>query len=121
MMSNLCIQDILLKDEDPVIRMVTAHGETETNRIFSFSHLSNMDLIRGLNENMGLRRPNIFGSVYMGLTMTKPALDLVCQMLPTDEKFNYYVLSMLSKVKPEKKYPQALCLVDSFDDRDRVS
>lgn len=68
------------------------------------------DLIKGLYVEMGFSRPSKIQGVTLPMILTPPYKDLVAQAHNGSGKTTCFVLGMLSRVDPNLKAPQAICI-----------
>lgn len=86
-------------------------GDTVYTRAGTFEeHNLSEELLRGLYEEMGFRRPTKIQAVTLPMILMPPYYDLVSQAHDASGKTICFVLGMLSRVDLKKKIPQALCL-----------
>ncbi|CAA6671271.1 unnamed protein product [Spirodela intermedia] len=96
--------------EDSAIKAVTS-GDTVYTSALSFEDLSlSKELIQGLYVEMGFKRPSKIQAVSLPMILTPPHKNLVAQAHNGSGKTTCFVLGMLSRVDPQKKLPQALCI-----------
>lgn len=86
-------------------------GETVYTSAVSFEDLKlSKELIQGLYVEMGFKRPSKIQAVSLPMILTPPCKNLVAQAHNGSGKTTCFVLGMLSRVDPQKKLPQALCI-----------
>ncbi|XP_078445801.1 P-loop containing nucleoside triphosphate hydrolases superfamily protein [Wolffia australiana] len=96
--------------EDSAIKAVTS-GDTVYTSALTFEDLRLSDeLIQGLYVEMGFKRPSKIQAVSLPMILTPPHKNLVAQAHNGSGKTTCFVLGMLSRVDPQKKLPQALCI-----------
>jgi ATP-dependent RNA helicase DDX19/DBP5 len=68
------------------------------------------ELLKGLHEEMGFSRPSKIQAITLPMILTPPYKDLVAQAHNGSGKTTCFVLGMLSRVDPNRKVPQAICI-----------
>ena len=68
------------------------------------------ELLRGLQEEMGFKRPSRIQAETLPMILTPPFRDLIAQAHNGSGKTTCFGLGMLSRVDPRIKEPQALCI-----------
>eukprot|EP00124_Ichthyophonus_hoferi_P001009 Ihof_evm4s45 gene=Ihof_evmTU4s45 len=111
-------QGISLKDKS--VKQIDWDVEVEVQRqdpnspIYSkcqsFDELKiNPDLLKGVYA-MGFNRPSKIQETTLPMIVQSPPCDLLAQSQSGTGKTAAFSLGMLSRVKPDKHYPQAICL-----------
>lgn len=59
---------------------------------------------------MGFKKPSKIQAITLPMILTPPHKDLVAQAHNGSGKTTFFVLGMLSRVDPNVKAPQALCI-----------
>lgn len=103
--------DGLLDDpDDSQIEAVTS-GDTVYTSAVTFEELNlSKELIKGLYVEMGFSKPSKIQAVTLPMILTPPFKDLVAQAHNGSGKTTCFVLGMLSRVDPNRKTPQAICI-----------
>ncbi|KAM0890078.1 hypothetical protein ACQ4PT_027271 [Festuca glaucescens] len=101
----------LLDDsDDSQIQAVTSGGTVyESATTFEDVNLT-PELLKGLHEEMGFSRPSKIQAITLPMILTPPYKDLVAQAHNGSGKTTCFVLGMLSRVDPNRKVPQAICI-----------
>ncbi|XP_047089498.1 DEAD-box ATP-dependent RNA helicase 38 [Lolium rigidum] len=101
----------LLDDsDDSQIQAVTSGGTVyESATTFEDVNLT-PELLKGLHEEMGFSRPSKIQAITLPMILTPPHKDLVAQAHNGSGKTTCFVLGMLSRVDPNRKVPQAICI-----------
>uniref|UniRef100_M8CPE2 RNA helicase n=1 Tax=Aegilops tauschii TaxID=37682 RepID=M8CPE2_AEGTA len=68
------------------------------------------ELLKGLHDEMGFSRPSKIQAITLPMILTPPYRDLVAQAHNGSGKTTCFVLGMLSRVDPNRKMPQAICI-----------
>jgi hypothetical protein len=68
------------------------------------------ELLKGLHEEMGFSRPSKIQAITLPMILTPPYKDLVAQAHNGSGKTTCFVLGMLSRIDPNRKVPQAICI-----------
>ncbi|GFR49000.1 hypothetical protein Agub_g11021 [Astrephomene gubernaculifera] len=89
--------------------------KTEGDSIYSSAHKFeelplSPELLKGLYVEMKFERPSKIQALTMPMILTPPHKDLIAQAHNGSGKTTCFVLSMLSRVNPSLKAPQALCI-----------
>ncbi|RHN60374.1 putative RNA helicase [Medicago truncatula] len=92
--------------------------ETEVNSGYSpytsaatFEELSlSPELLKGLYVEMGFIKPSKIQEITLPMILNPPHKDLIAQARNGSGKTTCFVLGMLSRVDPNMKAPQALCI-----------
>ncbi|MQM02353.1 hypothetical protein Taro_035119 [Colocasia esculenta] len=96
-------------DESAISAVTT--GETVYTSALSFEDLKlSKELLQGLYVEMRFKRPSKIQAVSLPMILTPPHKNLVAQAHNGSGKTTCFVLGMLSRVDPQKKLPQALCI-----------
>ncbi|KAF9617991.1 hypothetical protein IFM89_039306 [Coptis chinensis] len=102
--------DFLEEAEDTNITAVTAEDTLySTAATFEDLNLSE-ELLRGLYVEMKFTRPSKIQSVSLPMILSPPYKNLIAQAHNGSGKTTCFVLGMLSRVDPNLKSPQALCV-----------
>uniref|UniRef100_A0A453ITE0 RNA helicase n=4 Tax=Triticinae TaxID=1648030 RepID=A0A453ITE0_AEGTS len=101
----------LLDDsDDSQIQAVTSGGTVyESATTFEDVKLT-PELLKGLHDEMGFSRPSKIQAITLPMILTPPYRDLVAQAHNGSGKTTCFVLGMLSRVDPNRKMPQAICI-----------
>ncbi|VAH87541.1 unnamed protein product [Triticum turgidum subsp. durum] len=101
----------LLDDsDDSQIQAVTSGGTVyESATTFEDVKLT-PELLKGLHDEMGFSRPSKIQAITLPMILTPPYRDLVAQAHNGSGKTTCFVLGMLSRVDPNRKVPQAICI-----------
>lgn len=101
----------LLDDsDDSQIQAVTSGGTVyESATTFEDVNLT-PELLKGLHDEMGFSRPSRIQAITLPMILTPPYKDLVAQAHNGSGKTTCFVLGMLSRVDPNRKVPQAICI-----------
>ncbi|TYI87304.1 hypothetical protein E1A91_D04G126000v1 [Gossypium mustelinum] len=104
------INKFLDEPEDSNIKAVTA-GETPYTSAFTFEELNlSPELLKGLYVEMKFEKPSKIQAISLPMILTPPHLDLIAQAHNGSGKTTCFTLGMLSRVDPNLKAPQALCI-----------
>ncbi|KAM1294578.1 hypothetical protein ACFX13_014883 [Malus domestica] len=96
--------------EDSKISAVTA-GDTPYTSASSFEDLNlSPDVLKGLYVEMQFKKPSKIQAITLPMILTPPYKDLIAQAHNGSGKTTCFVLGMLSRVDPNIKAPQALCI-----------
>ncbi|PIA64933.1 hypothetical protein AQUCO_00100416v1 [Aquilegia coerulea] len=102
--------DFLDEPEDTQISAVTS-GDTLYSTATKFEDLNlSPELLKGLYIEMKFTRPSKIQSISLPMILTPPYKDLVAQAHNGSGKTTCFVLGMLSRVDPNLKEVQALCI-----------
>ncbi|KAF5204154.1 Dead-box atp-dependent rna helicase [Thalictrum thalictroides] len=102
--------DFLDEPEDTHISAVTS-GDTLYATAAKFEDLNlSPELLKGLYVDMKFTRPSKIQSISLPMILTPPYKDLVAQAHNGSGKTTCFVLGMLSRVDPNLKEVQALCI-----------
>ncbi|KAK6925553.1 DEAD/DEAH box helicase domain [Dillenia turbinata] len=98
--------------EDPEDSSIeTATGDTPYTSAKTFEELNlSPELLKGLYVEMKFERPSKIQAISLPMILTPPYKDLVAQAHNGSGKTTCFVLGMLSRVNPNLKAPQALCI-----------
>jgi ATP-dependent RNA helicase DDX19/DBP5 len=89
---------------------VTA-GDTPYTSASTFEDLNLSEaVLKGLYVEMGFKKPSKIQAITLPMILTPPYKDLVAQAHNGSGKTTCFVLGMLSRVDPNVKAPQALCI-----------
>jgi ATP-dependent RNA helicase DDX19/DBP5 len=72
------------------------------------------ELLEGV-YGMGFNKPSKIQEVALPILVADPPQNLIAQSQSGTGKTAAFVLSMLTRVDPSKKYPQVICLSPTFD------
>ncbi|KAJ4851118.1 DEAD-box ATP-dependent RNA helicase 38 [Turnera subulata] len=96
--------------DDSNIKAVTT-GETPYSSAATFEELNlSPELLKGLYVEMKFQKPSKIQAISLPMILTPPYKDLVAQAHNGSGKTTCFVLGMLSRVDPNLKRPQALCI-----------
>uniref|UniRef100_A0ACD5WUE3 Uncharacterized protein n=1 Tax=Avena sativa TaxID=4498 RepID=A0ACD5WUE3_AVESA len=96
--------------DDSQIQAVTS-GDTVYESATTFEDLNlTPELLKGLRDEMGFSRPSKIQAITLPMILTPPYKDLVAQAHNGSGKTTCFVLGMLSRVDPNRKVPQAICI-----------
>lgn len=85
------------------------------SKVKSFEALPlNPNLLKGVYE-MGFNTPSKIQETALPYLLADPPQNLIAQSQSGTGKTAAFVLAMLSRVDPEKKYPQVLCLSPTYE------
>lgn len=79
------------------------------------------ELLKGLHDEMGFSRPSKIQAITLPMILTPPYKDLVAQAHNGSGKTTCFVLGMLSRVDPNRKIPQAICICPTRELAQQVS
>lgn len=79
------------------------------------------ELLKGLYDEMGFSRPSKIQAITLPMILTPPYKDLVAQAHNGSGKTTCFVLGMLSRVDPNRKIPQAICICPTRELAQQVS
>ncbi|GLT25778.1 hypothetical protein SLA2020_008870 [Shorea laevis] len=95
---------------DSHIRSVTA-GDTPYTSASTFEDLNlSEELLKGLYVEMKFQKPSKIQAISLPMILTPPYKDLIAQAHNGSGKTTCFVLGMLSRVDPNLKAPQAICI-----------
>ncbi|KAF3441763.1 hypothetical protein FNV43_RR15678 [Rhamnella rubrinervis] len=104
------INKFLDDPEDSNIKAVTS-GDTPYSSASSFEDLNlSPELLKGLYVEMKFQKPSKIQAISLPMILTPPYKDLIAQAHNGSGKTTCFVLGMLSRVDPNLKVPQALCI-----------
>lgn len=104
------INKFLDEPEDSNIKAVTS-GETPYTSASTFEDLNlSPELLKGLYVEMKFQKPSKIQAITLPMILTHPYKDLIAQAHNGSGKTTCFVLGMLSRVDPNLKAPQALCI-----------
>ncbi|GJM93736.1 hypothetical protein PR202_ga10321 [Eleusine coracana subsp. coracana] len=96
--------------DDSQIQAVTSGGTVyESASTFEDLKLS-PELLKGLHDGMGFSCPSKIRAITLPMILAPPYKDLVAQAHNGYSKTTCFVLGMLSRVNPNLKFPQAICI-----------
>ncbi|KAI5664888.1 hypothetical protein M9H77_24211 [Catharanthus roseus] len=100
----------LADPEDSSIEAVTS-GDTPYKSAKTFEDLNlSPELLKGLYVEMKFERPSKIQEISLPMILTPPYKNLVAQAHNGSGKTTCFVLGMLSRVDPNLRAPQALCI-----------
>ncbi|XP_022144714.1 DEAD-box ATP-dependent RNA helicase 38 [Momordica charantia] len=100
----------LEEPEDSNITAVTT-GDTPYSSASTFEDLNlSPELLKGLYVEMKFQKPSKIQAISLPMILTPPYKDLIAQAHNGSGKTTCFVLGMLSRVDPNLKVPQALCI-----------
>ncbi|XP_020594493.1 DEAD-box ATP-dependent RNA helicase 38-like, partial [Phalaenopsis equestris] len=101
---------LLDNPEDSEINAVTS-GDAVYSSALSFEDLNlSKELLKGIYTEMRFQSPSKIQAISLPMILTPPYKDLVAQAHNGSGKTTCFVLGMLSRVDPNKKLPQAMCI-----------
>ncbi|PWZ58611.1 DEAD-box ATP-dependent RNA helicase 38 [Zea mays] len=101
----------LLDDSDDSQIQAVISGGTVYESATTFEDLKlSPELLKGLHDEMGFSRPSKIQAITLPMILTPPYKDLVAQAHNGSGKTTCFVLGMLSRVDPQHKIPQAICI-----------
>ncbi|EXB93970.1 DEAD-box ATP-dependent RNA helicase 38 [Morus notabilis] len=104
------INRFLDEPEDSNIKAVTS-GDTPYTSASNFEDLNlSPELLKGLYVEMKFQKPSKIQAISLPMILTPPYKDLIAQAHNGSGKTTCFVLGMLSRVDPNLKAPQALCI-----------
>ncbi|XP_015898601.3 DEAD-box ATP-dependent RNA helicase 38 [Ziziphus jujuba] len=107
---NKKINKFLDDPEDSNIKAVTS-GDTPYSSASTFEDLNlSPELLKGLYVEMKFQKPSKIQAISLPMILTSPYKDLIAQAHNGSGKTTCFVLGMLSRVDPNLKAPQALCI-----------
>ena len=68
------------------------------------------ELLKGLYVEMKFQKPSKIQAISLPMILTPPHKDLIAQAHNGSGKTTCFVLGMLSRVDPQLKAPQAICI-----------
>ncbi|GMI87277.1 LOW EXPRESSION OF OSMOTICALLY RESPONSIVE GENES 4 [Hibiscus trionum] len=96
--------------EDSNIKPVTS-VDTPYKSAFTFEELNlSPELLKGLYDEMKFEKPSEIQAICLPMILNPPYLDLIAQYHNGSGKSTCFVLGILSRIDPELKAPQALCI-----------
>ncbi|CAM8962358.1 unnamed protein product [Rhodiola kirilowii] len=102
--------EFLEEPDDSNIKAVTTGDTPYTSaKTFEDLHLS-PELLKGLYAEMSFQKPSKIQAVSLPMILNPPYKDLIAQAHNGSGKTTCFVLGMLSRVDPNQKSPQALCV-----------
>ncbi|XP_021289921.1 DEAD-box ATP-dependent RNA helicase 38 [Herrania umbratica] len=107
---NRKINKFLDEPEDSNIKAVTP-GDTPYTSASTFEELKlSPELLKGLYVEMKFEKPSKIQAISLPMILTPPYMDLIAQAHNGSGKTTCFTLGMLSRVDPNLKAPQALCI-----------
>ncbi|KAL5563780.1 hypothetical protein UlMin_033527 [Ulmus minor] len=107
---NKKINKFLDEPEDSNIKAATS-GETPYSWASRFEDLKlSPELLKGLYVEMKFQKPSQIQAISLPMILTSPYKDLIAKADNGSGKTTCLVLGMLSRVDPNLKAPQALCI-----------
>ncbi|XP_062110323.1 DEAD-box ATP-dependent RNA helicase 38-like [Humulus lupulus] len=104
------INKFLDEPEDSNIKAVVS-GETPYTSAKTFEELElREELLKGLYVEMKFQKPSKIQAISLPMILTPPHKDLIAQAHNGSGKTTCFVLGMLSRVDPQLKAPQAICI-----------
>ncbi|TXG58388.1 hypothetical protein EZV62_016217 [Acer yangbiense] len=104
------VNKFLDEPEDSNIKAVTT-GDTPYTSASTFEDLNlTPELLKGLYVDMKFHKPSKIQAISLPMILTPPYKNLVAQAHNGSGKTTCFVLGMLSRVDPNVKAPQALCI-----------
>ncbi|XWS59580.1 hypothetical protein CRYUN_Cryun08bG0134300 [Craigia yunnanensis] len=104
------INKFLDEPEDSNIKAVTSR-DTPYTSAFTFEELNlTPELLKGLYVEMKFEKPSKIQAISLPMILTPPYMDLIAQAHNGSGKTTCFTLGMLSRVDPNIKAPQALCI-----------
>nr|AAN06835.1 Putative DEAD/DEAH box RNA helicase protein [Oryza sativa Japonica Group] len=101
----------LLDDSDESQIQAVTSGGTVYESAAAFEDLKlTPELLKGLHDEMGFSRPSKIQAVTLPMILTPPYKDLIAQAHNGSGKTTCFVLGMLSRVDPNRKVTQAICI-----------
>ncbi|XP_015691195.2 DEAD-box ATP-dependent RNA helicase 38 [Oryza brachyantha] len=101
----------LLDDSDESQIQAVTSGGTVYESAAAFEDLKlTQELLKGLHDEMGFSRPSKIQAVTLPMILTPPYKDLIAQAHNGSGKTTCFVLGMLSRVDPNRRVPQAICI-----------
>ncbi|CAN6302222.1 unnamed protein product [Urochloa humidicola] len=101
----------LLDDSDDAQIQAVTSGGTVYESATTFEDLKlSPELLKGLHDEMGFSRPSKIQAITLPMIFTSPYKDLVAQAHNGSGKTTCFVLGMLSRVDPNRRIPQAICI-----------
>ncbi|XP_042051950.1 DEAD-box ATP-dependent RNA helicase 38-like [Salvia splendens] len=100
----------LTNPEDSTIEAVTS-GDTPYTSAKRFEDLNlSPELLKGLYVEMKFEQPSKIQAISLAMILTPPYKNLIAQAHNGSGKTTCFVLGMLSRVDPNVREPQALCI-----------
>ncbi|XP_065856125.1 DEAD-box ATP-dependent RNA helicase 38 [Euphorbia lathyris] len=104
------VNKFLDEPEDSNIRAVTS-GDTPYSSAATFEDLKlTPELLKGLYVEMKFQKPSKIQAISLPMILNPPYKDLIAQAHNGSGKTTCFVLGMLSRVDPNLKRTQALCI-----------
>lgn len=93
-----------------ILGQVTS-GDTPYSSASTFEDLNlSPELLKGLYVEMKFQKPSKIQAISLPMILTPPYKDLIAQAHNGSGKTTCFVLGMLSRVDPNLKAPQAVCI-----------
>ncbi|CAI5494296.1 unnamed protein product [Closterium sp. Naga37s-1] len=103
------LNDVPDGSEHEIKKVVAAETPYSSAKTFEELNLSE-PLLRGLYSEMKFERPSKIQAVTLPMILQPPNANLIAQAHNGSGKTTCFVLGMLSRVDPQVKAPQALCI-----------
>ncbi|KDP29205.1 hypothetical protein JCGZ_16594 [Jatropha curcas] len=104
------VDKFLEEPQDSNIQAVTA-GDTPYTSATTFEDLNlTPELLKGLYVEMKFKKPSKIQAISLPMILTPPYKDLIAQAHNGSGKTTCFVLGMLSRIDPNARRPQALCI-----------
>ncbi|KAL9455321.1 hypothetical protein AB3S75_010686 [Citrus x aurantiifolia] len=104
------VNKFLDEAEDSSIKTVTT-GDTPYTSATTFEDLNlSPELLKGLYVEMKFQKPSKIQAISLPMILTPPYRNLIAQAHNGSGKTTCFVLGMLTRVDPNLKAPQALCI-----------
>ncbi|GJP51732.1 hypothetical protein CLOM_g10878 [Closterium sp. NIES-68] len=103
------LNDVPDGSEHEIKKVVAAETPYSSAKTFEELNLSE-PLLRGLYSEMKFERPSKIQAVTLPMILLPPNANLIAQAHNGSGKTTCFVLGMLSRVNPQLKTPQALCI-----------
>eukprot|EP00475_Leptophrys_vorax_P034325 TRINITY_DN5520_c0_g1_i1.p1 TRINITY_DN5520_c0_g1~~TRINITY_DN5520_c0_g1_i1.p1 ORF type:complete len:575 (-),score=34.59 TRINITY_DN5520_c0_g1_i1:469-2007(-) len=103
------LNDVADGDEHEIKKVVASDTPYSSAATFEELQLS-AELLRGLYSEMKFERPSKIQAVTLPMILMPPNANLIAQAHNGSGKTTCFVLGMLSRVDPNVKAPQALCI-----------
>ncbi|EPS61260.1 hypothetical protein M569_13538 [Genlisea aurea] len=100
----------LINPDDSSIEAVTS-GDTPYTSAKTFEELNlSPELLKGLYVEMNFQKPSKIQAISLPMILTPPFKNLIAQAHNGSGKTTCFTLGMLSRVDPNLRAPQALCI-----------
>lgn len=94
-----------------IVKQVPADADTLYTSATSFEDLNlSSELLQGLYSEMKFEKPSKIQAATLPMIVSPPYQNLIAQAHNGSGKTTCFVLGMLSRVDPNLKAPQALCV-----------